>query len=251
MKLGCIPDLDDHVEEDLRERHIGRLVGTRAGALLTSIDHSSFYEAPKQQAESCVGWALSTSVFILARLMGRPIERPSPKAIYDFARLVDSPNVLIDNGCRPRAAIVGVQEYGFVAESRWTETATNANEKPTLDIFRAGCGAMLSTYYRIGGGDVATMLRIAIAKGFVPLMAMPVDQAFMDLHDGSIYDWPTSAFLGNHAMAIIGYGPGYFLLANSWGAEWGVRGVGRVSDRVMNTLAFDVLVATIAPQEVT
>ena len=31
---------------------------------------------------------------------------------------------------------------------------------------------------------------------------------------------------GGHAACIVGYGPGYFIVRNSWGEEWGDRGYG-------------------------
>jgi C1A family cysteine protease len=33
-----------------------------------------------------------------------------------------------------------------------------------------------------------------------------------------------------HAAALVGYGPGHFLLRSSWGTDWGDGGYGRLAD---------------------
>merc|ERR1719428_590725 len=37
---------------------------------------------------------------------------------------------------------------------------------------------------------------------------------------------------GKHAVAAIGYGPGYFHCANSWGTRWGDRGYFKIAPGV-------------------
>jgi len=251
--LGHIPDLDEDVAEDLRERHVGSLVGSRVGALPNAVDYSGHLDWIQDQgpSNSCVGQALSTSVYVRAALTGILVSRPSAKAIYDVARLVDSPNVLVDDGCRPRAAILGAQEYGFVAEERWPLTASNVNVPPPLDVFRAGVGAMLAAYYRVGDGGVATLLRVALSKGFIPIFAMDVDQAYLDYGGADVYSALTGPRLGSHMQALLGYGPGYFLAANSWGSGWGAGGYVLIAPELFETRAVrDVLVPTVIPTKV-
>jgi hypothetical protein len=251
--LGAIHDAAEDVEEDLRRHHIGQLVGAAPVALPDRVDYSSLVgPIPDQKASSaCVGFAFATAIYLRSRIAGHPLtERPSAKAIYDIARLGDTHDWLADVGSRPRAAIDGMSTFGLVAESRWPLTAENVNEKPPLDVFRAGVGALLSGHYRIGGGDIATLARSSLSKGFPVFFAMPVDGAFLTLHDGSVYDGPIGEILGNHAMCLVGYEPGAFLVANSWGIDWGAGGFCRISDACLNERAFDVLVTTIIPEQV-
>src|SRR3990167_3734272 len=122
---GHILDLDADVAEDLRDRHVGRLVGAvGAVSLPTSVDYSSLLDGVQEQraSSSCVGQAFSTAIYLRANLAGHPIARPSAKAIYDIARLSDQKNVLVDQGSRPRAALDGMLEYGLVAADRWPLT---------------------------------------------------------------------------------------------------------------------------------
>lgn len=251
--LGAIPDLAEDVADDLRRFHVAQLVGAAPVAATERIDYSSLVGPIPDQgsSSSCVGFAFATAIYVRSRISGFPLaERPSAKAIYDVARLGDVQDWLADVGSRPRAAIDGMTTFGLVAESRWPLTATNVNDKPPLDVFRAGVGALLSGHYRIGGADIATLARQALAKGFPVFFAMPVDDAFLRLSDASVYEGPRE-ILGNHAMALVGYEPDSFLVANSWGPSWGMGGFGRISDACLNARAFDVLVCTTIPEKIT
>jgi hypothetical protein len=248
--LGAIPDAAEDVEEDLRRHHVGQLVGAAPVALPDRVDYSSLVgPIPDQEwSSACVGFAFATAIYLRSRIAGHPMaERPSAKAIYDIARLGDTQDWLADVGSRPRAAVDGMQTFGLVAESRWPLTADNVNEKPPLDVFRAGVGALLSGHYRISG-DVAVLARQALAKGFPVFFAMPVDKAFMQLEDADVYEGGGEP-LGSHAMCLVGYEPGAFIVANSWGPSWAVGGIGRISDACLSR-AFDLLVPTIIPEAV-
>lgn len=251
--LGCIPDHRPDVDEDLRERHVGMLIGAEPSTLPTHVDYSHFLgRVPDQlNTNSCVGQAFATSIYLRAQIMGEPLPRPSAKAIYDIARLIDTPGELADVGSRPRAALLGMQEYGLVADERWPLTIANVDEPPPLDVFRAGLAAMLSGYYRIGGGDLATLARIALARGFLPFFAMPTDESFRSYDGSAPWDGLRGPLLGYHAMTLVGYAPGFLYLANSWGSRWGAAGFGRITDGAFNAIAFDVLVPTVIPSRLT
>ena len=36
----------------------------------------------------------------------------------------------------------------------------------------------------------------------------------------------------NHAVLVVGYGPGYFLVKNSWGSRWGEDGFFKIKSGV-------------------
>jgi len=53
-------------------------------------------------------------------------------------------------------------------------------------------------------------------------MAVYVDFLY---YRGGIYSWNRMAELvGYHSIRIVGYGPGYWKCANSWGSGWGMKG---------------------------
>ena len=249
--LGHVADLEQHVEHDLKHRHIGQLVGAAPIGAPTSLDYSSLLrQIPDQgSSSSCVGQAFATSIYLHAQITAQPIPRPSAKAIYDAARLLDAPrDAMADFGSRPRSAILGMQDFGLVAEDRWPLTADNVNVPPPLDVWQHGLGQLLTGWYRIASGEGAAMLvRSALTRGFCPTFAMPVDVDYQNVSDGTVYNGLYRSSVGSHMQCIDGFGDGWLLVANSWGSSWGVRGHARLSDAAFERLAIDILVPTVVP----
>ncbi len=257
---GHVPDLAEQVESDLRHRHIGALLGAAAVPLPASVDHSHLLtEIPDQgSTSSCVGQALATALFIIALLAGFPIPRPSPKGLYDVGRLLDDPRApLKDEGSRPVAVVNGATDYGMVAEERWPLTDQNVNVPPPLDVFQHGLDALLAGHYRVGSGPGAALLiKQALAKGFIPIFAMDVDQAYEELGPDDVYDGPKGPSLGGHMQAIVGYyvdalGRLIFIVAGSWSRAFARNGFAHVTAAFIERGASDILVPTIVPTKVT
>ena len=251
---GHIPDRACDVEEDLRTRHVGMLVGASVGALPAAVDYSSLLDGVQDQksSSSCVGQAFATAIYLRAKIAGHPIARPSAKAIYDVARLSEQRDVLVDDGCRPRAAIDGMTEHGLVASERWPLTDTNVNELPPLDVFRAGVGATLSNHYRIASGSGCSLLmKSALAKGFPVPYSQPVDDGYLE-YSGGIWRGMDGPTRGGHMQVALGYdvlyGTPYFLVAGSWGTSFGVDGFALIAESFFESgLARDILVPTTIP----
>jgi len=65
--------------------------------------------------------------------------------------------------------------------------------------------------------------------------------------DGLIH--PTGKWLGGHALLIVGYQPGFYMLKNSWGLKWGVNGHCRIADQDVQELLDDEGEACLAIEE--
>lgn len=247
--FGAIPDRLADAEADGRSKHVGRLIGASA-SFPDRVDHSKHIDAvPNQGAtNSCVGWFVSSAIYLAGQISGRPVPRPSAKWSYDVARYIDSPGLLIDAGCRPRSMMLGLARHGIVAESRvpFGGPAT-INQPPPFDADLAGADALFEDYYKVDG-DVPTLLRMALAAGHVPGFAMAVHESFVELARGAVYDEPEGAELGRHMVTLVGYRPGAFLLLNSWSEHWADGGLCWISDRfVTSSYVSDRYVVTAAP----
>ncbi len=249
-RLGHLPDRESDVAEDLEKRHVAGLLGGGPTTVLAQLDRRSLF-APKNQSASsaCVGCGLSRGIYGLLRGRGYDIAMPSDKGIYDVARLWDRPGQpLIDLGCRPRAAIEGISEYGICAESRWPLTDANVDELPPLDVFRAGLGALVTGHYRVDSGDIVTLLKQALGQGFFPVFGMPVDDGYFAYDGNGIYRGLVGPSHGGHMQMLCGFDDEAFWVLNSWGTVWGLGGFARLShDFLASAACFDRIVVTAVP----
>jgi hypothetical protein len=253
---GHIADRAEDVEDDDQRRRIGMLIGAAPTHLPERVDYSALLATVPDQGNtsSCVGQAFATSVYLRARIAGTPIARPSAKAIYDIARLLDAPRSLLeDRGARPRAAIAGMMTFGIVSDERWPLTELNVNALPSFDVIHSAIDARVSGYYRIASGaGCAATLRQALAKGFCPAFAMEVDESYEGISSSEVYTGPTGPLLGGHMQTIVGYAPGRFVIAGSWGPSFARGGFACIDESFFERgLATDILVPTVVPPKVT
>lgn len=248
------------VDVELVGRHVSNLVGGITIAT-ENVDYTKLLDrVPDQRStNSCVGQAFATALYLTAKLAGMPIPRPSAKAIYDFARAEDEPyEALQDVGSRPLAAIRCLTEKGLVAEEGvygWPilfdsfGRAANINQPPPLDVYQNALDAKLGNYYRISAGTGAsTLVRHALSRGYCPVFAMPVDEAFERWSSEMVYEGRTGTILGWHMQAIAGFVDGALLVPGSWGPYWANGGVVKIANDYFDSgECKDILVPVAVP----
>jgi hypothetical protein len=249
---GHIADHDLDAARDLDGRHVSRLVGAVRPALPSPVSFLPYLDRVLDQGgmNACVGFALSSALYLRGRIAGFDIPRPSPLAIYTLARLIDGPHgKLTDEGSRPRSAMVGLQSMGMVIEGRWPAIEARVNDTLPLDVYQHADEAPLTDWYRIGQGPgAAENVRHALVRGFPCAFAMPVDQAYESFAGGVVAD--VGAPLGSHYQAIVGATDEGLVVLNSWGSNWGVRGTATIADAMFDRIASDIMVPTVVPTRV-
>jgi hypothetical protein len=187
----------------------------------------------------------SSALFIAGQ--GR-MPRISRRWSYAVARWMNTPGVLVDTGSIPRLICEGSEKHGIIAESRLPFDPATIDEPPPLDADLAGADALFHAYYR-AVGNIPILLRMAIAQGHCPGLAMRVHDNFVQWgRDGTVYDDVDGEWRGNHMVTLVGFRPGAFRLLNSWGTGWSSDGFCWVSDRfVASHYTFDHLVVTGSP----
>lgn len=253
-RCGFLPDAEELVSTELQSRHARALIG-EAAVLPGYWDFVAQVQGIPDQGRtsSCVAQAFSTSFETRSHIIGAPIERPSVLAGYTGGRLVAAPRApMVDAGSNPLAVLAAYEQYGLVAESRFPFSEEAVNAPLPLDVFQHGADATLGGHYRIpAGAGVGLELRRALFAGYIPVFAMSVDQRFFDLADGRAYMPSGGPKLGRHMQAIVGYAPGMFLIAGSWGREWAEGGFAWIDERfIESSEASSFIVPTIIPTQV-
>lgn len=255
--LGFIPDLLEHIEEDVALRplfHRGQAAAELAGVSTTfntSRDWRHLVDFVPDQGPTnrCVGWYASSALYLAGLAQNNPIKRPSAKWLYDVARYLHTPGVLIDIGCRPHLLMAAAEEHGIVAEDDCPTTLSNVNEPPPFGVDITAANARLTAFHVIPDPWTSPdQIRAALDKGHFPGIAIEVHESFDDYRGQDVYDEPRGDFRGLHMLTCVGYKPGAVLFLNSWSTSWGDDGYGWLSDRfVASPYTRHRMVATAAP----
>ena len=252
--MGFIPDsLADQFAAREQRPVVG--VGSHAllsgtGSIATSRDWRHLLDRVSDQGptNSCVGQFVSSAVYLAGQAQNAPVLRPSALWSYAVARLRDHYGQLVDLGCRPSQMMLGCEENGLVAESRWPFEVDAVNVAPPFDADIAGADALLTGWYSADMMDIPAALRLALDKGHFPGLAMEVHEDFGNVNGFDVYDEPRGDLVGSHMVTLVGYRPGAFLLLNSWGRTWADEGCCWVSERfVASHYCKQRVVVTAAP----
>lgn len=246
---GHIPDVPDAKDWRFAD---SKILTFRRLASTDSVDYTAYLDAVQNQlGGSCVGQSIASAAYLLGGISGSPIARPSALFPYTIARLLMLPgSALVDAGCSPRAAMLGLRERGLVAADRWPETAETLNEVPPFDAFREGENATIEAFYRIDDdAGAADALRAALARGYCPIFGMVVDSKY-EQTGGEVYATPGGEALGGHCQVVIGYSNVLraFRILNSWGPTFGDGGFSWIAEDFMAKRTFDKWVLQVAPE---
>lgn len=224
--LGCLPDPADDRDCSLAAWHALSDTPPPSASVqrfMTSI--------PNQlNSSSCVGQAMRQAYHIAeyAKLGHKP-EDTSAMAHYFNARAQTGVED-IDAGTWIRAGMTALKYFGAVRDRFWPFDMSKINTRPP---FRAYKDAFKTKgphqYYRImteGEARLNDMRRCIAAGTGAVVLGTKVSREFMDDGGPSIADRPKDddEIVGGHAMCVVAYEPGRFLLANSWGTNYRLNG---------------------------
>jgi hypothetical protein len=182
---------------------------------------------------ACTGFGLATVAnYLLLRRRVIPDPIPvSPRMLYAMAKRYDEWPGEQYAGSSARGAMKGWHKHGICSEDEWPYRveATDKEGPGGLNDARTASARHrpLGAYFRVNHNDLISM-HTAIAEVGVLYATASVHEGWEDVgSDGKI---PQSArTLGGHAFAIVAYDDEGFWLQNSWGTDWGMGGLARVS----------------------
>lgn len=172
--------------------------------------------------EKCVGRALASGCWVLNRGAG---DMPSDSAIWTLARVHERARAdvpLTNVGVNPADAVGGIMQWGILSE-RSPAIPAGANDELTYEERRELAGAPLPD------DGIVTIVPDQIDASLAAGCPVAYGQEVMPSYDGydgsGIYTTGVGEkSQGSHEQLIVGAGPGYYLVLNSWGAAWGRGG---------------------------
>ncbi len=172
---------------------------------------------------ACTGFGLAAVINLLNARRGSDFE-VSPRMLYEMARKFDRWPGQDYSGSSCRGAIKGWYSMG-VCSDKSAPYQANDNEPFHLDVQMAkeARANTIGAYYRVGPNIVDMHAAMNEAGALYVSAAVHDGWRRSAVIDGSIN--PSSNMSGGHAFCIVGYDETGFFIQNSWGLDWGDRGV--------------------------
>jgi hypothetical protein len=211
-KLDALPDVPDY-----RDRWYQPTLAPLQHALAPPTDAHILDQGLEG---ACTGFGLAAVVNLLHQRQGRHV-RVSPRMLYEMARRHDEWRGEGYEGSSCRGAIKGWYHMGVCSEDLWPYDAKKAGD---LTIARAkdARAHTIGAYYRIRKNIVD--MHAALNEAGAVYASANVHAGWMSpTRDGRIPHRKQNE--GGHAFAIVGYNADGFVVQNSWGADWGKRGL--------------------------
>ena len=181
---------------------------------------------------SCVGWATADSVvrWHLVRAGKLPrTERLSPRYLWMAAKETDQftsrPTTFVEaEGTSLKSALDIARKYGLVRDALVPFASGRLYRGDAKTLYAVASQLKILAYFNLGSN--LTNWRTWLATKGPILTRLDVDATWQAATDtgGVLADYDDDTRMGGHAVAIVGYGPGRFIVRNSWGTGWGDRG---------------------------
>jgi hypothetical protein len=233
-----------------------RMHGAMGATAPTSADlrETGLIAAVKDQGSSgsCEGHSCSGATESAFALDGEPLGYiPSEAGLYTGARAIDRARFnpaplalppLTDDGAMTEDVLAHMATFG-IRPRRIAETSdgrnsdvelAGVNDEPFLGDLEEGADRLTVGPYAIDplAPDAEHQVQAAIAARIPVRVDAFVDMVFEDWVRGRA-PVPTPNTNdpqgGGHAIYIVGYAPGFYIIRNSWGTSWGDGGDVRVS----------------------
>lgn len=181
---------------------------------------------------SCVGWATADSVlrwhFVKAGRLGQTTML-SPRFIWMASKETDQfitrPTAFIETeGTSLKAALDVARKYGVVRDTTLSFRSGKLYPGRATTFYAIAAQRKILAYFNLGRN--LTNWRTWLATKGPILTRLNVDDTW-DLApdtDGELEEYLPETARGGHAVALVGYRPGSFIVRNSWGTGWGDEG---------------------------
>jgi Papain family cysteine protease len=180
---------------------------------------------------ACTGFGLATVVHYLLRQRAVTPDNTqvSARMLYAMARRYDEWPGEAYEGSSCRGAMKGWHKHGVCAGRLWKHDPAKTDN--TLSSARAAdaLARPLGAYFRVNHKDLVAM-HTAIAETGILYASGRVHEGWQRVEaDGVIKFSAKDKILGGHAFALVAYDADGFWLQNSWGPNWGRKGLAHIA----------------------
>jgi len=180
------------------------------------------------QLGSCTGNAIAAAVeFERMKQNFTPAFAPSRLFIYYNERVIEG-TIASDSGAQIRDGIKAVAKQGDCPETLWPYDIAKFAVRPPASAYSKAVLYKAIQYARVP--RTLWQMKGCLAYGYPFVFGFSVYQSFESAAVASSGAAPMPApgekLLGGHAVLAVGYDDAQqrFLVRNSWGAAWGLRG---------------------------
>ena len=186
---------------------------------------------------SCVGWATADSVarWHLAKA-GRIANADllSPRFVWMAAKETDNstarPTTFVETeGTSLKAALDIVRKYGAIRDKLMPFAGGTLFPGDAKTFYALAAQLKILAYFNLGS-NLSNWRTWLATKGPI-LTRLDVDRTWDRAPEtkGVLEEYKPETARGGHAVALVGYRPGNFIVRNSWGTAWGDKGFGYAS----------------------
>ncbi len=180
------------------------------------------------QLGSCTANAIAGAIeFDQAKEKLHEVFPPSRLFIYYNERVIEG-TVSSDSGAQIRDGIKTVASQGACPESMWPYVIAQFAVKPPAPCYQDALAHRAVSYQRIV--QTLPQMKGCLASGHPFVVGFTVYESFESQAVARTGHAPMpslgEAVIGGHAVVAVGYDDAnqWFILRNSWGAAWGMRG---------------------------
>ncbi len=235
-----VPSKETETDFDYASSVRSGAVAARA-SLPSSVDlRATWWKINDQEATgSCVGWATADGVVRWHMVQAGKLAKNtmlSPRHVWMASKETDALSALPETfleeaGTMTKAAVKVARNTGVALESDLPFHIDTTMYTGAEDTFYTRSAKHRIASYHNLHHDLQAWKHWLAEQGPI-LVALLVDSSWDNagLNAGKIDSFQPATVRGGHAVAVVGYRKdGRFIVRNSWGTSWGVKGFGYVS----------------------